>query len=187
MNQSLYERVVNDTIPNSASVAKLAAHIFYNKYVFRKIGKKMGWFERESDNKFKPIVDLVIRNRLTNELTNIIRNAREQLQIDRNYPNTEEVCSLSLISIQEKLNNLVEKRKTLRKLNKIDESLEIDKEINETETIINYMTVYQDRERYDIKDKKYAELLNAEKKLYNRTFKNHVMKDLEEILYEPHD
>ena len=49
------------------------------------------------------------------------------------------------------------------------------------------MTVYQDRERYDIKDKKYAELLNAEKKLYNRTFKNHVMKDLEEILYEPHD
>ena len=189
MDQTLYDFVLNEIGPNSASVAKLAARIFDNKYVVHIIGTKRCWFERELGNKFKPTVDIIIRNRLTNELPDIIRKAREQFKSDPEYAKMEAIAnnSQSIEALKLTLLSLIEKRKGLREINKIDESREIDQKIKDTEAGIEYLTTKQNLQRSDIKDRKYSELVNIEDKLYNRKFKNDVIKDLEDILYEPYD
>jgi len=189
MDQDLYDFVVNYIAPNSASVAKLAARIFDKKYVVHIIGRKRYWFERESGNKFKPIVDIIIRNRLTNELPDIIRSVREQFKNDPEYTKMEAIAnnSQSIEALKLTLASLAEKRKSLREINKIDESREIDQKIKDAEAGIEYLTTQQNLQRSDIKDRKYSVLVNIEDKLYNRSFKNDVIKDLEDILYEPHD
>ena len=189
MDQELYDFVVNDIAANSASVAKLAARIFDKKYLVHIIGRKRQWFEREQANKFKPIVDIIIRNRLTNELPDIIRNVREQFKNNLEYTKIDDMSieSQNIKMVQLKLVDLAEKRKGLRELNKIDESREIDQQIKGNESVIEYLIMKQNRQRSDIKDRKYAELVSIEDKLYNRSFKNDVIKDLEDILYEPHD
>jgi hypothetical protein len=188
MDQALYDFVLNEIGPSSASVAKLAARIFDKKYLVHIIGRKRQWFEREPGNKFKPIVDIIIRNRLTNELPDIIRSVREQFKNDPEYTKIDDMCySQSLDAIKLTLVSLIEKRRALREINKIDESREIDQQIKDTEAGIEYLTTKQNLQRSDIKDRKYSVLVNIEDKLYNRSFKNDVIKDLEDILYEPHD
>ena len=189
MDQSLYDFVIKEIGPNSRSVAKIAAHIFDKKYVFHIFGKRKYWFEREAGNNLNTIPDIIIRNRLTNELPDIIRNVREQFKNNLEYTKIDDMSieSQNIKMVQLKLVDLAEKRKGLRELNKIDESREIDQQIKGNESVIEYLIMKQNRQRSDIKDSKYAELVSIEDKLYNRSFKNDVIKDLEDILYEPHD
>ena len=188
MDQTLYDFIIKEIGPNSRSVAKIAAHIFDKKYVFHIFGKRKYWFEREPGNNLKTIPDIIIRNRLTNELPDIIRNVREQFKNNPEYTKIDDMYYFQSIKhLQLNLVDLAEKRKGLRELNKIDESREIDQQIKDTESGIEYLTNKQNIQRSDIKDRKYAELVNIEDKLYNRSFKNDVIKDLEDILYEPHD
>ena len=180
MDQSLYDFVIKEIGPNSRSVAKIAAHIFDKKYVFHIFGKRKYWFEREAGNNLNTIPDIIIRNRLTNELPDIIRNVMEKFKADPEYIKIEAMFNTiqTIDAMQFTLTNLVEKRKGLR---------EIDQQIKDIETAIEYLTAKLNIQRSDIKSCKYAELVYIEDKLYNRYFKNEIMKDLEDILYEPHD
>ena len=180
MDQTLYDFIINEIGPNSRSVAKIAAHIFDKKYVFHIFGKRKYLFEREAGNNLNTIPDIIIRNRLTNELPDIIRNVMEKFKADPEYIKIEAMFNTiqTIDAMHFTLTNLSEKRKDLR---------EIDQQIKETETSIEFLTAKLNIQRSDIKSCKYAELVYIEDKLYKCYFKNEIMKDLEDILYEPHD
>jgi hypothetical protein len=193
MDQSLYEFILQNVAPSSFSVAKLAEHVFNKKYIVHIIGRSPYWFEREENGTLKRIDNVVIRNRLSNDFPDIIRKVREEFRKDLHnnseYAKMEAIAnnSQSIEALKLTLVSLAEKRRALREINRIDESREIDQQIKDTEAGIEYLTTKQNLQRSDIKDRKYAELVNIEDKLYNRNFKNDVIKDLEDILYEPHD
>jgi hypothetical protein len=189
MDQDLYDFIINEIGPNSASVAKIAARIFDKKYVFHIFGKRKYWFEREPGKKLIVIPDMIIRNRLANELPDIIRNVREKYKADPEYIKIEAMFNTlqSIDAMNYTLVILTEKRNDLHELDKIDESRDIDLQIKDTEADIEYLTTKQNIQRSEIKDRKFADLVYVEDQLHNRRFKNEVMKDLEVILYEPHD
>jgi hypothetical protein len=183
MDEALYEFVLNEIGPNSVSVAKIAARIFDKKYVFHIFGKRKYWFEREPGNKLKVIPDIIIRNRLINELPDIIRNVREKYKADPEFMKIEAMFKTlqSIDAMNFTLLSLTEKRKGLRE---IDESREIDQQIKDAEASIEHLTIKQNIQRSEIKDRKFADLVYVEDQLHNRRFKNEVMKDLEHVLYE---
>lgn len=191
MDQSLYKFILDNVGPSSFSVAKLAECVFNNKYVVHIIGRTATWFEREDDGTFKRIDSVVIRNRLSNEFPDIIRQARDQFKhkIMPEYAKMEaiEEDSKSINALKLTLTQLVEKRHNLREINKIDDARVIEQQIKDTESGIEYLTNKQNLQRSDINDRKYSDLVNIEDKLYNLKFKNNVIKDLEDILYEPHN
>lgn len=189
MDQALYDFIINTIGPHSRSVAKIAAYIFNKKYVFQIYGKRKYWFEREPGNKYKLIPDIVIRNRLSNELPDIIRNVREKYKADPEVMKIEAMFNTiqSIDRMKFTLLTLTETCKDLRELNKIDESREIDQQIKETEATIEDLTTKQNIQRSEIKDRKFADLVYVEHKLYNQRFKSEIMKDLEDILYELND
>ena len=180
MDQTLYDFVVNEIGPNSRSVAKIAAYIFNKKYVFHIFGKRKYWFEREPGNNLNTIPDIIIRNRLTNELPDIIRNVRDKFKADPEYIKIQAMFDTiqTIDAMNFTLTSLSEKHKGLP---------EIDQQIKDTEASIEYLTAKLNIQRSDIKSCKYAELVYIEDKLYKCYFKNEIMKDLEDILYEPHD
>ena len=186
MDQDLYDFIINTIGPHSRSVAKIAARIFNKKYVFQIYGKRKYWFEREPGKKLNHIPDIIIRNRLTNELPNIIRNVREKYKADPEVMKIEAMFN-TLQTIDRMKFTLLTLTETRKDLDEIDESREIDQQIKDTEASIEYLTTKQNIQRSEIKDRKFADLVYVEHKLYNQRFKSEIMKDLEDILYELHD
>jgi hypothetical protein len=186
MDQALYDFIINTIGPHSRSVAKIAAYIFNKKYVFQIYGKRKYWFEREPGKKFTLIPGIIIRNRLTNELPNIIRNVREKYKADPEVMKIEAMFN-TLQTIDRMKFTLLTLTETRKDLREIDESREIDQQIKETEATIEHLTTKLNMQRSEIKDRKFADLVYVEHKLYNQRFKSEIMKDLEDILYELND
>ena len=85
------------------------------------------------------------------------------------------------------LNELNDKNNNLKLMNSIDEAKYIHSQIIDTESAIKFLTNKQQLKRSDIIDKKFSGLVQLETKLYNYNFKNQVIKELEDIYYQPYN
>jgi hypothetical protein len=79
--------------------------------------------------------------------------------------------------------SLIEKKKNLQELNRVDEIKNVEVQIREAESSIDMITKKQDLQRADVRDRVFSQLADVEMKLYNSTFKNGVMKELIGFFY----
>ena len=191
MDQELYEYIIGgafgDASPHIA--AKIAEHVFKKQYVVHKNGKNNVWFEKDIDGTLKRIDDVIIRRRLSSDVADAIALARMRFKNDPQYNKMGAFISnnKSLDSLNLTLKELSEKRNIIISMNKVNEAKLIDAQIVDTESAIEFLRNKQNLERADVKDKVFSGFTQLENKLYNYNFKNQVIKELEDIYYQPYN
>ena len=188
LDKDLVNYVLHSMAPTHNHVARLMKRMFQDTFRASVNTRSTDWFEFSKDlHLWKRINQAIpLRNLMSNEVADVIRKAREQFKSDPEYAKMESIAnnSQSIEALKLTLTNLAERRKALREINKIDESREIDQQIKDTESGIEYLTTKQNLQRSDVKDRKYSELVNLEDKLYNCGFKESVMKECVGLFYE---
>ena len=188
LDKDLVSFVLHSMAPTHNHVARLMKRMFQDTYRASVNTRSTDWFEFNKDlHLWKRINQAIpLRNLMSNDVADVIRKAREQFKSDPEYAKMEAIAnnSQSIEALKLTLASLAEKRKSLREINKIDESKEIDQQIKDTESGIEYLTNKQNLQRSDVKDRKYSELVNLEDKLYNCGFKESVMKECIGLFYE---
>jgi hypothetical protein len=89
----------------------------------------------------------------------------------------------SLEALNQVLKTLINKKNELRDANCIDDAVNIENQIRDTEISIDLIARKQDLQRADLRDRKFAELAEVEDKLYTTRFKDGVMKELAGFFY----
>jgi hypothetical protein len=189
MDENTYELIINSA-KHPMGIAKIAEVIFNGKYKVHIIQRRVTWFEKEDDGTFKIIDDVIIRRKLSSDdFINLIVMARDKFKNNTKDINLEEMMSnhKSLDVLNKNLLELVEKRKELREQNKIDEARSVEAQIKNAEDTIKYTKDKIDLYRLEIKDTIFSRLTQMENNLYNIDFKNKVVKELADILYQPNN
>jgi hypothetical protein len=190
MDQTLYEYITESSIGASPYIAaKIAEFIFKKQYVVHKVGRNNEWFEKNADGTLNRIDDVIIRRRLSSDVAIIVSQARERFKNDPEYNKIGAFISnnKSLDALNLTLKQLAEKRSILTATNRIDEAKVINNQIIDTESAIEFLTHKQNLQRTDMKDIVFSGLTQLENKLYNYSFKNQVIKELEDIYYQPYN
>jgi hypothetical protein len=171
--------------------AKITELIFKNQYVVHKLGKNSIWFEKNADGTLNRIDDVIIRRRLSSDVTNIISQARDNFKkggfSELNKVETSTSVNRAIESLNISLQELLEKHNSLRLANKIDDCRIIGTQIKDIELNIALIRQKEDIHRSEIRDKTLSGLTELENKLYNYNFKNIVIKELEDIYYQPYN
>ena len=185
---SVLENYNSSITPTHYGVAEFVHMLFKDEYKCNSVKKSYVWFHKQDDGSWKQINEILIRNRLSTDVVDgicIVRNNIKNNKTTPEFTRMEVIASASksLEALQLVLRGLIEKKYTLRDLNKIDETREVDVQIREAESSIDMITKKMDLQRFDIKDRMFSELADVEMKLYNSTFKNGVMKELIGFFY----
>ena len=166
-------------------IAKLVYQAFKSEYRLHIVGKTSKWFSVNTDGSLSIIDDIIIRKRLSTDIADLVIKARDRFKRDPEYKKMEALATnnKSIEALNMTLKTLIEKRISLREVNKIDEGREVDAQIRDTEAALELISMKQELQRADVKDKKIAELIDLEMKLYNSSFKDGIMKALAEMFY----
>ena len=189
MDEKIYELIINSA-KHPTGIAKIAEAIFNGKYKVHIIQRRVTWFEKEDDATFKIIDDVIIRRRLlSDDFINLIVMARDKFKNDSKNIKVETMLSnnKSLDVLNQNLVKLVEKRKELREQIKIDEARIVDAQIKNAEDTIEYTKNKCELYRAEVKDTIFSRLADMETSLYNIDFRNKVVKELADILYQPNN
>jgi len=185
--------ILHNTLPTHNHVARLMKRMFQDNYAASINARSTEWFEFLPEmHRWKKINQgVALRNKISGgghglEVTDMIAAARQRFKTSPEFTRMEAIASASksLEALQLVLRGLIEKKKTLRDLNKIDETREVDVQIREAESSIDMITKKQDLQRADVRDRKFAELADLEGKLHNCGFKDAVMKECQGLFYE---
>ena len=190
MDQALYEYITESSGGASPHIAaKIAEFVFKKQYVVHKVGRNNEWFEKNADGTLNRIDDVIIRRRLSSDVAVVVSQARERFKNDPEYNKMDAFASnnKSLNALDLTLKQLSEKRSNLIGMNKIDEVKIVNNKIAETESAIEFLRHKQNLQRADVKDTVFSGLVQLENKLYNYNFKNQVIKELEDIYYQPYN
>ena len=188
LEKDLISFVLHCMAPTHNHVARLMKRMFQDTYRASVNTRSTDWFEFSKDlHLWKRINQAIpLRNRLSTDVASIISRAREQFQSGPEYAKIEAIAdnNHSIEALKKSIIDLSEKRKVLREINKIDESHVIDRQIEEAQSGIEFLTNKQNLQRADVKSKKLAELINLQEKLYNTGFQDCVMKESIGLFYE---
>ncbi len=185
--------ILHNTLPTHNHVARLMKRMFQDNYAASINARSTEWFEFLPEmHRWKKINQgVALRNKISGgghglEVTDMIAAARQRFKTSPEFTRMEAIASASksLEALQLVLRGLIDKKKTLRDLNKIDETREVDNQIREAESSIDMITKKQDLQRADVRDRKFAELADLEGKLHNCGFKDAVMKECQGLFYE---
>ena len=185
--------ILHNTLPTHNHVGRLMKRMFQDNYAASINARSTEWFEFLPEmHRWKKINQgIALRNKISGgghglEVTDMIAAARQRFKTSPEFTRMEAIASASksLEALQVVLRGLIEKKKTLRDLNKIDETREVDVQIREAESSIDMITKKQDLQRADVRDRKFAELADLEGKLHNCGFKDAVMKECQGLFYE---
>jgi P4 family phage/plasmid primase-like protien len=185
--------ILHNTLPTHNHVARLMKRMFQDNYAASINARSTEWFEFLPEmHRWKKINQgVALRNKISGgghglEVTDMIAAARQRFKTSPEFTRMEAIASASksLEALQLVLRGLIDKKKTLRDLNKIDETREVDIQIREAESSIDMITKKQDLQRADVRDRKFAELADLEGKLHNCGFKDAVMKECQGLFYE---
>jgi len=176
---------LNNIAPDNYNTAKFVHTLFKDEYKCHVFGKSYVWFQKENDGTWKKIEGIVIRNRLSTDVVSAINKLRTNFKNSQEYRRMESIASNnnSLEALNKVLKTFVEKKKTLRDANRIDDAREIENKIRDTEISIDLITKKQDLQRADFRDRIFANLSEIQNKLYNTRFKDGVMKELAGFFY----
>jgi P4 family phage/plasmid primase-like protien len=188
IEKDLVSYVLHSIAPTHNHVARLMKRMFQDTYRAAVNNRSTDWFEFNADlHLWKRINQgMSLRNKISLDVADMITLARERFKHDPEYNKMEAIATNnnSLSALNASLTELIEKRKGLRDQNKIDEGREVDAQIKDAESAIEFITKKQELQRADVKDKKFSELTELETKMYNCGFKDSVMKECIGLFYE---
>jgi P4 family phage/plasmid primase-like protien len=188
IEKDLVSYVLHSIAPTHNHVARLMKRMFQDTYRAAVNNRSTDWFEFNADlHLWKRINQgMSLRNKISLDVADMITLARERFKHDPEYNKMEAIAinNNSLSALNASLTELIEKRKALRDQNKIDEGREVDAQIKDAESAIDFITKKQELQRADVKDKKFSELTELETKMYNCGFKDSVMKECIGLFYE---
>ena len=193
LEQDVAEYILHCTAPTHNHVARIMKRIYQDNYAASVNTRHTDWYEYNANlHKWKKINQgIELRNKISSkgsglEVTDLIQSARQRFKNSPEYAKMEQIASnnKSLEVLNEAMKELVDKRNSLRDMNKIDDAREIDLQIRDTECNINNITRKQELNRAEVRDKKFSELTELEMKLYNSGFKDSVMKECVGLFYE---
>ena len=180
--------VLHYVTPTHNHVARLMKRMFQDNYAASINSRSTEWFEfDDTRHMWKKINQgVALRNMISLEVADMVMEARNRFKRDPEYSKMEALATnnKSIEALNMTLKTLVEKRSSLKEINKIDEAREVDAQIRDTESAIDLISKKQELQRADVKDKKFAELTELEMKLYNSGFKDSVMKECIGLFYE---
>jgi len=180
IQEEIYDYIISNAGASELIAARIFHHTYENKYRIHVIGHRKVWFEVNTDNTLSEIEDIVLRNKLSTDIADLVMMARKKFKNDEKYNKIDFISiNKSLESLNLILTESINKRKELRELNKIDEGREIDSKIKDTESAIHFIKRKLELQRADNMDKIFSGLIQLESSLYNSTFKNKVIKELE--------
>jgi hypothetical protein len=184
MTEDLLKELYN-IAPDNYNTAKFVHTLFKDEYKCHVFGKSYIWFQKEVDGTWKKIESIVIRNRLSTDVVTAINKLRSNFKNSPEYTRIESIASnnKSLETLNINLKKLMDTNQLVRDAFLIDEAREIQTQIRDTEISINLITMKQDLQRADFRDKIFARISETESKLYNTTFKDGVMKELAGFFY----
>ena len=188
IEKDLVSYVLHCISPTHNHVARLMKRMFQDTYRAAVNNRSTDWFEFNADlHLWKRINQgMSLRNKISLDVADMIMLARERFKHDPEYNKMEAIATnnKSLEALNLTLTQLIDKRKGLREQNKIDEGREIESQIKDTESALDFITKKQELQRADVKDKKFSELTELETKMYNCGFKDSVMKECIGLFYE---
>ena len=188
LEKDIINYVLHYVTPTHNHVARLMKRMFQDNYAASINSRSTEWFEFDSDKHMWKKINqgVALRNKISLEVADIVMEARNRFKRDPEYNKMEILATnnKSIEALTMTLNQLVEKRSSLKEINKIDDAREVDAQIRDTEAAIDFITKKQELQRADVKDKKFAELTELEMKLYNSGFKDSVMKECIGLFYE---
>jgi P4 family phage/plasmid primase-like protien len=188
LERDIVNYVLHSVSPTHNHVARLMKRMFQDSYRAGINSRSTDWFEFDSSmHLWKKINQgIALRERISLEVADMVVRAKTKFKHSPEYSKMETIAnnSKSIEALTLTLEQLVEKRTSLRDVNKIDEGKAIDKQIEEAENAINHITKLQELSRSEVKDKRLGELAELEFKLYNSGFKDSIMKECIGLFYE---
>lgn len=188
LEKDIVNFVLHSVLPTHNHVARLMKRMFQDSYRAAINTRNTDWFEFDSQlHLWKRINQgIVLRERISLDVADMITKAKLKFKHSPEYAKMETIAnnSKAIEALTHTLDQLVEKRTSLRDSNRIDEAHEIDKQIIEAESGIEHITKKQELSRSEVKDKRLSDLAELEMKLYTCGFKDSVMKECIGLFYE---
>jgi P4 family phage/plasmid primase-like protien len=193
LEQDVADYILHFTSPTHTHVARIMKRVYQDNYAASVSTRHTDWFEfKAATHRWKKINQgIELKNRISSqgntiEITDLIRSAKDRFRRSPEFSKMEALVNnnKNIETLNENLRDLVEKRNSLRDLNKIDESRDVDTQITQTEKDVALLTQKQELNRSEVRDKKFSELTELEMKLYNCGFKESVMKECVGLFYE---
>jgi hypothetical protein len=181
----IYTYIIENSSATHAGIAKIVHQAFKNEYRVHIIGKTAKWFKVNKDGELSLIDDIILRQRLSTDIAEMVIEARKRLINEKD--NAFEIYKNRKDSLNNTLNMLLqEKRNRNQNINTVyfdDRSKEIESKIKEIEKNLLFIRLPHELFRLDVIDAKLIEIKNIENKLYNSSFKDGIMKALAEMFY----
>jgi P4 family phage/plasmid primase-like protien len=188
LEKDIVNYVLHSVLPTHNHVARLMKRMFQDSYRAAINTRNTDWFEFDSQlHLWKRINQgIVLRERISFDVADMIAKAKLKFKHSPEYAKMETIAnnSKAIEALTLTLEQLVEKRTSLRDSNRIDEAHDIDKQIIEAESGIDHITKKQELSRSEVKDKRLSDLAELEMKLYTSGFKDSVMKECIGLFYE---
>ena len=193
IEQDIHNYILHFTCPTHNHVARLMKRVYQDNYTASVSSRYTDWFEyNQNTHRWKKINQgIELKNKISArgggmEIADLIFSARQYFKKSPEFAKIETIANnnANIEVLSALLKTLLDKRRTLRDLNKIDETREIDIEIKNTEANIELIRQKQEMNRTEVREKKFAELSELEIKLYNSGFKDSVMKECIGLFYE---
>ena len=180
--------VLHSMAPTHNHVAQLMKRMFQDTYRASVNTRSVEWYEFNKEmHLWKKINQAIpLRNKLSTEVLRICAMASEQYKFTPEYAKMEAIANtdLNIEATKETMQKLCDTKKELRDANRIDEMLMIEKQIADTEKIMNYQKTLQNKRRESINDHKLKEIVGLLNQLNNCGFKDSVMKECVGLFYE---
>ena len=185
--------ILHFTCPTHNHVARLMKRVYQDNYAASVSSRYTEWYEYNTRNhRWKKINQgIELKNKISAqgsgfEIADLIGSARATFMKSPEYARLETIVNndANIKTLSERLKELIDIRRNLRELNKIDETRDVDVDIKKTEEAIELIRKKQEMNRSEVRDRKFAELTELELKLYNSGFKDSVMKECIGLFYE---
>jgi P4 family phage/plasmid primase-like protien len=185
--------ILHFTCPTHNHVARLMKRVYQDNYAASVSSRYTEWYEYNTRNhRWKKINQgIELKNKISAqgsgfEIADLIGSARATFMKSPEYAKLETIVNndANIKTLSERLKELIDIRRNLRELNKIDETRDVDVDIRKTEEAIELIRKKQEMNRSEVRDRKFAELTELELKLYNSGFKDSVMKECVGLFYE---
>jgi P4 family phage/plasmid primase-like protien len=193
IEQDIHNYILHFTCPTHNHVARLMKRVYQDNYTASVSSRYTDWFEyNQNTHRWKKINQgIELKNKISArgggmEIADLIFSARQYFKKSPEFAKIETIANnnANIEVLSALLKTLLDKRRTLRDLNKIDETRDIDVEIKNTEANIELIRQKQEMNRTEVRERKFAELSELETKLYNSGFKDSVMKECIGLFYE---
>ena len=188
LEKDIVNFVLHSVKPTHNHVARLMKRMFQDSYRAAINTRNTDWFEFDTQlHLWKRINQgIVLRERISLDVADMIAKAKLKFKHSPEYAKMETIAnnSKAIEALTLTLEQLVEKRTSLRDSNRIDEAHDIDKQIKDAESGIDYITKKQELSRSEVNDKRLSDLAELEMKLYTCGFKDSVMKECIGLFYE---